>query len=234
MPLELIAWNPRKKRRKSKAKKSRGFSGVARKRRRKVARTKQTRVNTWGMKGGPTVAKSKKKRRRRSSGGKIVRTANTSPPPSGKRRRRFGGGGGGGGRGIMASIKDAFSVRTLVEGVAVGAAVAGSGIATQKLVAKFKPDLAANPYLMSAGQVGIGVAGMAILRAIGLRQYAQSWLTGSVAGAALNVYGAVMAQRQANRDPGTMAGMRGLAGTFGPSQSPGFAPSTVSRMAYAG
>lgn len=176
------------------------------------------------------MAKSKKKRRRRSSGGKIVRTANTSPPPIGKRRRRFGGGGGGGG--LMSSIKNAFSVRTIVEGVAIGASVAGSGIATQKLVAKFKPDLAANPYLMSAGQVGIGVAGMAILRMLGFGGYAQSWLTGSVAGAALNVYGAVMAQRQESRDQGTMAGMRGLAGTFGPSQSPGFAPAGVSRMAY--
>ena len=235
MSLELISWNPRKKRRKSKArtsKKSRGLFGGARKRRRRARR--KNAPGSGAIKGGPTMAKKSRKRRsRRRSARKF--TAHTSPccsigplrPPPRGRRRRSGGGGG-------FSLRSAFNVGAIIEGTIVGASVAGSGILTNKIVAKVKPDLAANPWLMSAAQIVLGVAGQAALKMLGMGKYAGSWMTGSVAGATLNAYGAWQAHRASGgqQTAQTMSGMRGLAGTFGPVNSPGFTPAGVSRNAY--
>ena len=236
MSLELIAWNPRKKRRKGKkarsSTKSRGSPARARKRKRKAAKH---HGSAWSSQrppitGGRTMASKKKRRKgrkgRRGRGRSF--TAHTSPPASGRRRHR-----GGGGRGF--SLRSAFSVGAIIEGTIVGASVAGSGIVTNQIVARFKPDLAANPWLMSAAQVVIGVAGQAALKMLGLGKYAGSWMTGSVAGATLNAYGAWQAQRASSSGQNaqsTISGMRGLGGAFGPLNSPGFAPSTISRNAY--
>lgn len=146
MPLELIGWNPRKKRRKSRkarsSKKSSGRTARARTRKRKAARRRYA-PKPGANKGGPIMAKKKRRRRR---GFARRSSAHTSPPPSGRRRRRHFGGGGGGGK---FSLRQAFNLGAIVEGTIVGAAVSVSGIATNRLVAKFKPDLALNPWLMS-------------------------------------------------------------------------------------
>lgn len=236
MSLELIAWNPRKKRRsgrkgrkaKASKKKSRGLFGGARKRRRRAARRKNA-PGSGAKQGGPIMASKKGRKRRGRRRGSKKFTAHSSPPPSGKRRRSGGGGG-------KFSMRSLFNVGAIVEGTIVGASVAGSGIATQKLVARIKPDMAANPWLMSAAQVAIGVAGQAALKMLGLGKYAASWMTGSVAGATLNVYGAWQAQRAAaggQQTTATMNGMRGLAGIFGPQNSPGFSPSGARSYAVA-
>lgn len=229
MSLELIAWNPRKKRKGRKARKNRGGThGSARTRRRR--RRRSTAAAPAAQNGGRTMAKKKGRKGRRR--GRRTFTANTSTPPASGRRRRHSGGGG------RFSLRSAFNVRqilgSVVQGSIVGAAVFGSNVATQKLVGKIKPDLAANPYAMSAAQVGIGILGEIALGMMGLRKYASSWMTGSVAGAALNAYGAWQVSRASSgNSQQTMSGMRGLAGVFGPASSPGFAPAGISRNAYA-
>jgi hypothetical protein len=232
MPLKLIAFNPSKRRKKTKRakarnKKRRGFFGRARKRARTPVTSSPKRAK------GSTMAKKKGRRRGKRRGILSRFTANSNTPPAGRRRRRGGGSGGGGGSGF--SLKNALSVRTLTEGLIVGAAVVGSNIATHKIVQKFKPDLAQNPWLMSAAQVAIGIAGTAILRAIGQGKYASQFMTGATAGAAMNAYGAWDAQRKANANGGqVVAGMHGLSNYGGPSQSPAFFPSTPSRVRVAG
>lgn len=53
----------------------------------------------------------------------------------------------------------------------------------------------------------------------GMRKYAANWMTGSVAGATLNAYGAWQAQRAAdgNRSPQVQADMGRLGGLPGPN-----------------
>jgi hypothetical protein len=227
MPLKLIAWNPRKK-----SKKKTNRSGRARrnkKRRgffRKARTPKRTPAKPARKGKEANMAKRKKGRKR---GFFRRRSAGNPTPPSGRRRRRFGGGGGGGG-GL--SLKGLFSPGALIEGAIVGGAVAVSGIATQKIVAKIKPDLAANPWLMSGAQVVIGVVGQAALKALGLGKYAGSFMTGAVAGATLNAYGAYQASRGGGDTAQVQAQMQGLAGRLGPANSPGFVP-TSPNGAYA-
>lgn len=137
--------------------------------------------------------------------------ARHSSPPSSHRGRKHRGGGKG------ASIKSLLSTNTILSGAMVGAAVVGSGIAVDQVMRRFLPQQLGNIYIVTAAQLALGVAGaMALKKVGGLSKYAEAWMTGSTASAAVNLYGYFMQQRalQANNamGPQPLLGLRGRPG----------------------
>lgn len=219
MALELVAWNPPRKKHKKTAAKKAGRKA----RRAKVAKTRhrkhhkhrraEARTNPPARTptpslatGGPKMAKHKKRR---------SESLNSAVPRSGRKHR---GGGGG------TSLKSLLSGNALITGASVGAAVVGSQIATQMVLDKVLPDKANNVYVVTAAQIGIGVLGAFLLGKAGggMKKYAEAWMTGSTASAAVNLYGYFRAQQQLQHGGGqitggdsAIAGLFGLAGGSG-------------------
>lgn len=208
MPLELVAFNPpRKKRRKAKAHRRGRKHHKHHEKRESVNPPTKRRRRRHTTQGTATMAKHHRRKRIASN------------PPHPHHKHHHGRKSKGGGRGT--SIKSLLSANGLMSGAMIGGAVVGSQIGADLVLRKFLPDKANNIYIVTATQLGLGVVGAMLLGKMGhgLGKYAEAWMTGSTASAAVNLYGYFRSQQvaQANQQnlvagPAPIAGMLGLAG----------------------